>query len=119
MASEGTVEWRKIVKKSAKHERRQAERAEAGEDERGSEEGEDPLTLAVEETLRVHASVSKPPHDSSFSYADVAIEPLERCRRKTRSSTASKAPLPDYRYCLRLPAILVAYPSSMSMVLPP
>ena len=65
MASEGEVKWAKIVKKSARQERQRSERLDAWENggrdqQRAGEEdeGEDALTIAVEETLRTWASVS-------------------------------------------------------------
>jgi len=66
MASEGEVKWAKIVKKSARHERQRSERMDSwdgsgGRDYQGTgeeDDGDDALTIAVEETLRTWSSVS-------------------------------------------------------------
>ncbi|GAA5977969.1 hypothetical protein JCM5350_006284 [Sporobolomyces pararoseus] len=62
MASQGNVDWRKIVKRSSKNEKWARERTEPGEkineEEEEEEIAEDPLTLAVEETLRIYATMS-------------------------------------------------------------
>ncbi|GAA5904799.1 hybrid sensor histidine kinase/response regulator [Sporobolomyces salmoneus] len=57
MASEGNVDWRGIVKRSSKIEKRRRSQAETGELD--ADAAEDPLVLAIDETIRMYYSMTQ------------------------------------------------------------
>jgi hypothetical protein len=127
MASEGNVDWRSIVKKSSRLEKKRRQRAEAREEEgTGREEDEeeeaspeDPLTLAVEETLRIHAEVSSLSTILLLGYQLNTSWPFScRCRKKTIINKYWKALSHRSRSYQRTRPTLTAFPYSTSTVPP-